>query len=282
MSSQVNISDLTDEEMKIHTANKMKMFKFTIMVCVLYGSIALCVLLFAIFTETGSKLFYNHLFSFTMTFVVGTILIIIYLSNLIYNFQPNVNNSQISYDVEMCPDYWKLETIPDEYFIDDNGSSYLNPMLNKNHFKYRCAMDKRLFDTRKFQQLDVAKQSNQQKGYRTGNKGEMFITLDEQKKDTIPKEENFQKMKQYAANMNGYSLTETDIVPNNSDRLTASDSEVVFTKDNVPMDCASVYPMYMSIMDKENAKTNPNEPSNRFRCAYANVCGVPWTEAGCV
>jgi hypothetical protein len=260
----------------------MKMFKFTIIVCVIYGLIALGILLIATLTEKGSELFYNYLFSFTMTFVIGTVLIILYLSNLIYNFKPNVANGQTAYDVEMCPDYWKLETLPDSYFIDEEGGSYLNSQLNKNHFKYKCTMDKRLFQPRKLQQLDVTKPENQQKGYQMGNKGEIFVTLQDMQKANMSKPENFEKLKEYAANMNGYSLTDTTIVPNNTDRLTAVNSETVFSKDNVPLDCASVYPMYLSVMDQENAKKNPNEPSNRFRCAYANTCGIPWTEAGCV
>jgi hypothetical protein len=283
MSSQaVDISSLTDEEQKIHTTSKMKMFKFTIIVCIFYGLIALSMLLFAVFTQSGSKLLYDDLFPFTMTFIIGTILIIVYLSNLIYNFKPTTTGVQIGYDLEMCPDYWKLETIEDSSFIDEEGISYLNSKLNKNHFKYKCSMDKRLFQPRKFQQLDVTKPENQQKGYQMGNKGEIFVTLNDMKKANVSKPENFDKLKEYAANMNGYSLTDTAIIPNNTNRLTPVNTETTFSKDNVPLDCASVYPMYLSVMDKENAKKNPNEPSNRFRCAYANTCGIPWSEAGCV
>ena len=83
------------------------------------------------------------------------------------------------------------------------------------------------------------------------------------KKANVSKPENFEKLKEYAANMKGYSLTDTAIVPNNTNRLTPVNSETIFSKDTVPLDCASVYPMYLSVMDKENAKKNSKVNSRK-------------------
>jgi hypothetical protein len=39
--------------------------------------------------------------------------------------------------------------------------------------------------------------------------------------------------------------------------------------------------MYLANIDRVNSEKNPSEASNKYRCAFAKACGVPWTEAGC-
>ena len=35
------------------------------------------------------------------------------------------------------------------------------------------------------------------------------------------------------------------------------------------------------LKDIQNSIVNPNDPKNKFRCAYAKACGIEWTELDC-
>lgn len=91
------------------------------------------------------------------------------------------------------------------------------------------------------------------------------------------------KMKEYASVMSGYTLTDTSLKANNetSVKYKEGTTNTSYTNENIPLTCDQVYPMYLSTMDAEYAKKNPGEPNNVFRCAYSELCKVPWTEAGC-
>jgi hypothetical protein len=82
----------------------------TIMICIIYASIALMILLGAYFTEIGKTIFIKNLSVFTTTFIIGTILIIIIVTSLVIDWKPD-ENKVLSKEIIgplSCPDYWNM------------------------------------------------------------------------------------------------------------------------------------------------------------------------------
>lgn len=270
----VDISSLNEDEQKLFLSTKMKMFKITIMTCALYGIIGFVILLLSLYTEWGRQNLYEKMQYFIITYIIGTIIIIIYLAYSVFTFEPTKPLQDMGYDTEMCPDYWILEksNISDEHSYFNTKQ---NSELNLNHFKYKCKMDPSIFSSEK---LKNAHSGNFDIHETIGSELVKTISDDE---DTELKE--MDKMKQYASTMSGYTLSDTSLSPNNEKSIKYKDGVTYasYDKDNIPLTCDQVYPMYLSTMDAEYAKKNPGEPNNVFRCAYSKLCKVPWTEAGC-
>ena len=267
----VDITTLSDEEKQSFQADKMKKFKFTIIICCIYAFIAFVFLLLGLFTSWGIR-FYNKMYSFLITFVIGTIIIVIYLSNEIYNFKPSTSRFKTTYDAEMCPDYWKLDYLKNEDLLDDKGRSFVAKSHNKNHFIYRCSMDNRLFSAQKLIELDKNKK------YNMSDDNHLYVKVN-QTDSGVRKNDKFDEFKKHAAAMSGYDFDGENLEANNDNALKKKGDE--FNANNLPLKCDTVYPMYLSIMDSANSKKDLSEPNNRNRCAYAKSCGVSWTEAGC-
>lgn len=281
----VDIQQLSEEERKIYIAEKVKKYKLTFAVCIIYGLLALILFIIATFTSYGSVL-YNDLAPFTITYIFGTIIIIVFLANEIYEFKPRKFDTKLGYDAEMCPDYWKLEYVQnlDPKFLD--GAN-----VNSLQFKYKCVLDETMFNKQKFKELDDTKPVIERRGYKIGDKNRLYISLDDDEKfgrlnGKLPNEEIINGFKSTMATMNGYnydpiqkSLTARST---NENVLKPLSGQPVFSGQNIPVSCDTVYPMFLSSQDSENAKKNSYEPKNRFRCAYARACGIPWSEAGCI
>lgn len=281
MSSEtIELSALSDQDRNVYLSERLSKFKLTITVCVIYGVIAFILLLLAVFTSWGKRFLYNEMLAFVVTFIIGTTIIVVWLANNIYNFKPTKPSDKLGYDAEMCPDYWKLEHIDTPNKLDSQNRSYLSAIVNPNHFKYRCVLDNNLFQNRKFIEADNKKAPTEKKNYQINADNRLYVAVTDKEKIGIKKDASFEKFKEYAANMSGYTYANGTITQNSSDSILGNNE--MFHKDKVPLTCDTVYPLYLSVMDKQNSEKDPSEPSNRFRCAYANACGVPWTEAGCI
>ena len=61
--------------------------------------------------------------------------------NNIYNFKPPIrDNDSLSYDSELCPDFWNLENIDNPNIVDSKNRNYLSQNLNPNLFKYHLKL----------------------------------------------------------------------------------------------------------------------------------------------
>lgn len=277
---EVDITNLSNDDRVIFQNEKVKMFKMTIVTCVLFGTIALISLLVFFFTSWGERI-YNDMFAFFVTYIIGTITIILYLSNKIYNYKPKKSDLKIGYDAEMCPDYWNLKYINDDELIDKNNKSFVTHNTNKNHFKYKCEMNKDIFSPTEIKIADDKKTETLRKNYNIGDDDTLYINAANQDQTGINKDEIFADFKTHAANMNGFTYDDDNGSLDKNSEISLSDGNKTFGVNEIPMACDTVYPLYLSIMDNQNSIKNPSEPSNRFRCAYAKSCGVSWTEAGC-
>lgn len=276
------IKALTEEEKKLFDKERYNIFKLTIFVCALYAGIALVLLLVALFTTWGKNYLYDKLLPFVGTYIIGTIIIIIYLANMIYNYVPTKIDKSLGYDSQMCPDYWKLVPVDKDALIDNKGNSYFSSNLNQNQFNYKCEIDDKIIDKKKMKELDTSNQF----GYELSNTNNLYVKLDNKTNTSgLNKEETHEKynlLKSYAAIMSGYNYSTNNGLTNmNKNSLKKPDGTFFKDSDPIPLECDKVYPLYLSVMDNENNKDDTNEPTNRFRCAYANACGIAWTEAGC-
>lgn len=276
----IDLSALSEQDKNMFLSERLSKFKMTITVCIIYGLIAFILLLLAVFTSWGKRFLYNDMLAFVVTFIIGTTIIVIWLANNIYNFKPTKPSDKLAYDAELCPDFWKLENIDTPNQLDSQNRSYLNSSLNPNHFKYKCVLDNNLFQRGKFIEADNKKPVDEKKNYKITASQNLYVPVTDKDKTGIKKTETFEKFKEHAANMSGYTYGNGVLTQNSADSL--RDGNEIFHKDKVPLTCDTVYPLYLSVMDKQNSEKDPSEPTNRFRCAYASACGIPWTEAGCV
>lgn len=176
--------NLTEYDMTIYEHRKEKIFKGTIAICVLYALIALIFIVSSYFAPSIKFVIFDKFLPFTIVFIIGTILLIIYLFYNILNFNPIKINKNYDYTNISCPDYWKLEYKSElkDYF-DSNT-------INTNIFNYRCVLDSNimsktdLYFNRK-NQLGVADGTGSQTIGMTGNNYNQLTTYADQNKDSI-------------------------------------------------------------------------------------------------
>jgi len=140
-STSVTEQDLkiTDYDITIYEHRKERIFKGTIAICIVYAFIALLILLTSYMYPTIKFIIFEKFLPFTIVFIVGTILLIVYLFYNILYFKPIKINKNFDYTNISCPDYWKLEYNPELHKYFDSNS------INTNIFNYRCVLDPNIF-----------------------------------------------------------------------------------------------------------------------------------------
>ena len=98
------------KELELFKLEKLNMYKGTWMVCFVYGITAIILLSVILFTEWGRTYIYNKFFPAVITYVLGAIIIIIYLIVSIFSIVPRKLRKSVE-TLPVCPDYWKLERV---------------------------------------------------------------------------------------------------------------------------------------------------------------------------
>jgi hypothetical protein len=131
--------ELTEKEKKEFEASKGRLFKATIAVNVMYGVIALLILFTIFLSQRAREVLTDTFAPFTITFVAGMLLIIIWLALLVKDFKPTTY-STMEQDALLCPDYFVLEKTP---------AATLNaiPAKYKPLAQYRCVPRGDVFGT---------------------------------------------------------------------------------------------------------------------------------------
>lgn len=115
----------SEKELKLFKEEKANMYKGTWMICLVYGISAIALLAVVFLTDWGKEYVYDKFLPAVLTYVIGAIIIIIYLVLSIFSLQPRKVGR--GFDVmPVCPDYWKLEKVS-----DDRQNSIFN-----NNIKY--------------------------------------------------------------------------------------------------------------------------------------------------
>jgi hypothetical protein len=120
------------KELELFKLEKLNMYKGTWMVCFVYGITAIILLSVIFFTEWGRTYIYDKFFPAVITYVLGAIVIIIYLIVSIFSIVPRKLRKSVE-TLPVCPDYWKLqktETLM-KTNMKENITKYSNTKLNK-------------------------------------------------------------------------------------------------------------------------------------------------------
>jgi len=135
------ITDINDYDMAVNIDKQERMFKGTIIICVVYGFIAFILLLLTYFSSTIRDILFNKFLPFTMVYIIGTILIIMMMLYFIFTYVPVKITRTNEYDEISCPDYWKVEIVDDNIIKNAFDPSYPTAL-----FKYKCIMDKDIYN----------------------------------------------------------------------------------------------------------------------------------------
>jgi hypothetical protein len=302
-------------ELKLFENEKLELYKGTFVVCIVYGLSALLLLLIILFTEWGREYIYNKFAPAVITYILGSLIIIIYLLNAIFTLQPRKVGRVMDGDNNiLCPDYWKLEKVPDYikegiiknniYDVNNNIIPQINSVPNSK-IKYRCVYDKNVFgnteqyntmnneliETNKYKPgfTDVAVVNN----YIAAKAASIATTIEPDyiviNQDTNKNSPYYKDLKKYAMFTGAYSSN------NDNGRLISGHSNIlrVFTdktkpynadnKDEYlnayeaksPLICNIVYPQVLGILDSET------KDKNEVSCEYAKQCGISWSSLKC-
>ena len=157
-----------DRELRLFEQEKMELYKGTFVVCIVYGLSALILLIVILFTEWGKEFIYDKFAPAVITYILGSLIIIIYLLNAIFTIKPRKVGTDFDSDSSlMCPDFWKLEKVSDPNkaaIISNNvpanaskGTFLPSIIKEKNaNIQYRCVYDPNVYGDTK----DLLKMKN--------------------------------------------------------------------------------------------------------------------------
>lgn len=267
-------SRLTENDRKIFDYNRTSKYWLTFAVCCIYGLIALIILLVGSFTSWGNKVFFNDLYIFIITYIIGTIIIIIFLTYKVYNFDFPSTENILDNTSQYCPDYWssKKNNVEITDLADNQKTTDFGIDISKQDFYYKCEL----------------KNENIKKDikYKTSSTGEKYIELEKDMGNDygLIKPNDYKKFRQIAARLSGYNYSiEDDICMEkyNDNALLNIDVTDYVGLNKVPLKCDTVYPLYLAKEDLKYSNENNSSDKNTFRCAYSKACGIPWTDIGC-
>jgi hypothetical protein len=201
------------KELELFKLEKLNMYKGTWMVCFVYGISAIILLSVIFFTDWGRTYIYNKFFPAVITYVLGAIIIIIYLLVSIFSIKPRKLKKSVE-TLPVCPDYWKLEKVVDTSNINDivnnvknysrkdarmpstdsnieNNANYSigkndqyilnndNDIIlsnNKNILKYKCVPDQNVFGNLPEFKSQLELVNNDDNTYKYATTSNNFIT----------------------------------------------------------------------------------------------------------
>ena len=302
-----------DKELKLFEQEKMDLYKGTFVVCIVYGLSAIILLVLILFTDGGKEFIYDKFAPAVITYIIGSLIIILYLLNSIYTIRPRrIGNDMDSDNSIMCPDFWKLEKVDTDtkrVLIDNNtmygaNNTLIIPEIMRDtdkNIQYKCVYDKDVYgDTRKFLET--------KKGIATDNASiiagfantsnavayaanPLTSVLSPDYIVKLPagmEDSNVKGLKSYARFSGGYTTDNTNIFEsNNNVSLKTAKSEYIpgtggainniLTRyeTNTPLICNQVFPQVLGILDSKT------KDENEISCEYAKQCGISWSSLNC-
>jgi hypothetical protein len=248
-----NNPSLTNADIKTYNVKKAKLFKLTISICAIYGTLAIVILLLTLFSSQGSQIFTEEVRPFTLTFVGGMIIVIILLIIQIVSFKP-IALSTSTFDKDRCPDFWKLVKTPDNDPIYSSATNDIKQLL-----AYKCVPDTNILQTyRPFIPANGASASNAKNFY-----GQTIYNNNKTYKTITPDTNNVSLTKLLGSSGNDGLLTTGSFNFNNGSATTNT------------LQCDQVFPNYLA--NKNVNDTDIQDTPNILACEYAKQCNIPWT-----
>jgi hypothetical protein len=301
-----------DKELKLFEQEKMDLYKGTFVVCIVYGLSAIILLALILFTDGGKEFIYDKFAPAVVTYIIGSLIIILYLLNSIYTIRPRrIGNDMDSDNSIMCPDFWKLEKVKEAdkpLLIDNNNktgvpATYIIPEITRKEDKniqYKCVYDKDVYgDTRKL--LDTKKgitgnTINIIAGFANtsnatafaGNPLTSVLSPDYIVKLPTGMETNEKGLKSYAKFAGGYNNTLNTTILDTTNNISLRPAKTEYVagsgdintilsnyETNTPLICNQVYPQVLGILDSKT------KDENEISCEYAKQCGISWSSLNC-
>jgi hypothetical protein len=302
---------LSNKEYELAQTEKFILIKSTIIACMLYGIPALFLLILALLSEKVKSLLYENFLPFIITFIIGAIFVILYLSNYIVNYKYEVNRTS-NYDTNVkCPDYWNL-------VYDENPST-------EHNLKYKCVMNRNIISKENtFKNDTKIKLTNISQMANNSSPATKIATWTSIQNTYAIHPENYHlyrnvndsnirtdvpglsptdlsQLQDHAMYMNNYSIptgTSTTYTPGHQSSIA---QPIIYNDDgtstktitrprsgesgatgsaDIPLVCDQVFPLYLQEQDENYKKSNP-DVTNKFTCAYAKACNVNWSDAIC-
>jgi len=147
--------EISDYDLAVYKLRREKVFYGTIAICVLYASFALLLFILSYLSPKIKFLLLNNFLPFTIVYIVGTIIIVLYLIAQVVNFKPYKIDKNIKYSNSSCPDYWNVQKIKDYTNKNANEIDNINTQFkkaydtttaNENLYNYRCVLNEDIFN----------------------------------------------------------------------------------------------------------------------------------------
>jgi hypothetical protein len=306
-----------DRELRLFEQEKMELYKGTFVVCIVYGLSALILLVVILFTEWGKEFIYDKFAPAVITYILGSLIIIIYLLNAIFSIKPRKVGTDFDSDSSlMCPDFWKLEKVSETNkaaIISNNvpadaskGTFIPSIVKPKNaNIQYRCVYDPKVYGTTKEllkmkNELDPSSSSTPQ--YMAGfkSKTDANIHHTRQDKSTLSPDyivkkatgsgSTYQNLKNYAQFTGAYGSAankindETDMETLKIAAATylvgaGGPTNAADAKTNYERDVPLICNVvYPQVLGVLDKDT---KEKNEVSCDYAKQCGVSWSSLKC-
>jgi len=279
-----------EKELELFQKEKMDMYKGTFIVCLVYGICAFLLLLIIFYTSWGKEFLYKKMLPFVVTFVVGAIFIIVFLSFTINELKPIKLRNIIDKDSDViCPDYWVLKPINNDVkneLISNNDKKIFQDIvsINDDALKYKCELDPNVFgNLKEYSGMKNSLYDGKTQLYKQGKKKITSSKTEPdylyvEKLDPSANDQNNQvpyssdKLENYAKFSSLYKNDST--IGNLNNSVVKMDSTAVEST-KTPLICNVVYPQVLAKLDKDTPE------QNKYRCEYAKACDIPWTDIGC-
>jgi hypothetical protein len=302
-----------EKETRLFEQEKMELYKGTFVVCLVYGFSAFVLLVIILFTEWGKMYIYDKFAPAVITYILGALIIIIYLLNEIFSLKPRKIGADIDSDDNIiCPDFWKLEKVKDDIKTEIiknnvvNNEGVIIPEITRDanaNIQYRCKADDKVFgNTLEYHKMkeDIVSKTNpymvgyenrtEAISYNTKKLANTPINVPPDYIVAIPdkKSQNYKDLAKYAKFTGGYNESNADLFSTTSKTLkvaspdylkgtaaaTPSTDYTNYKNDN-PLICNVVYPQVLGLLD-----SNTKE-KNEVSCDYAKQCGISWSSLKC-
>ena len=270
-------------------------------------------IIFEEFKATQEAL-YADLKPFAVTFIFGTIIIIVAITIMVFNWQPEQAKKKNSDDFILtnkldCPDYFKLVKVTgadqDNPALETDagilllGSSNIKEnKLNNDEDKlklfygptnneYVDLYDYAITNTENIQNkcvYDADKVYTGENDFKT--KADIVTALWADSENDISMDGTVGSKVLNNDDKNAKNLAAMTVMNSgytcNANGVTGCTISNPNKAEATDYDCTKVYPEYLTYLDaKEYAKNNETGPKNLHRCQWSEVCGVPWSAAGC-
>jgi hypothetical protein len=303
MSCDEKVLKLNEKELQLFEQEKIELYKGTFVVCLTYGLSALLLLVAVLFTTWGKEYIYDKFAPAVITYILGSIIIILYLLSSIYTIKPRRISEEVDSNI-LCPDFWKLQKVPDDMkteIITNNkiDVQHIIPEINTNkskNIKYRCVSDNNVYGNVKDNLIakNFLSNNNYEAGFNDAAKAKQYSDAKKVSAITpqyivnIPTKSTdtsiYNDLQKYAKFSGAYSLNNNNLLDSTNNNVlrvgdtayTGADSNTIMNYNTkTPLICNVVYPQVLGILDSKT------QEGNGISCEYAKQCGISWSSLKC-